>query len=779
MTLLERINLSGNLQPCENNIPWVNRNFLIIDSLMQTSILGFVDEQPLGASIQDVYALIQDPLGPVITPKLIISTGNNTWISIEAKAGFRVFNQADGLFYYFDGTDWIQEHIDGNDVEGPALSTDNAIARFDGVTGKLIQNSGVIIDDDDNMTGVDSLYTNNLIASYEEVDKSYLGNLTGVQSGIYDGPAGVLPLESMFNFLSINVSEITTFVLPTGVDESSVLYLENNSGDLCFIRNSLSIKTPTGGDYQFETNTAITIIYSKENDRFYIIAGGGASGSGSVVVADLTARDAIPSYERYIGLNVFVESEEWNYQLRGGITNANWTDGGNPTYIYAADSAARFAISTTIRRHGLIAYQQDEEQLWILGAGLTNGDWYRQGDMGSSDGDDVGEIFASVRRHDDAPIDTLYCGGSSHDAADFPELALKLWDTTTSKWKYGGTGTYPTGTFNTPNLLGRVLRGVANGSTVDPDRASRVALMTNGNIGDNVGSAQSWATRAPNTAFTVNTTGAHTHNMTVSNTGGGAGVSVGDGSNIGPSSTSTTSNGNHTHTVTGGDAETRMTNVYVNYFIRTKPSKVGKRGGVLHTGSADPNTLTFTPPAMLGDIYIRSNGDVWEHNGTVWVVTATNIRGPQGIQGGILSVADNAERDAIAPLDRYEGMPVFVRSTNKNYQLVDGITNSDWKEFAGDTSMTVSANQSLAGVATISDVREQRIKVSGVSAGSVFTLPNGYRDGDKLWIAGTSDALPAVLQNTGNVLAPGGSITFTNGLKVIAIWDNTDSHWYI
>jgi len=39
-------------------------------------------------------------------------------------------------------------------VVGPTSSTDNAVVRFDGVTGRLIQNSNVIIDDDDNV-GVD------------------------------------------------------------------------------------------------------------------------------------------------------------------------------------------------------------------------------------------------------------------------------------------------------------------------------------------------------------------------------------------------------------------------------------------------------------------------------------------------------------------------------------------------------------------------------------------------------------------------------------------------
>ena len=43
------------------------------------------------------------------------------------------------------------------DVVGPAASTDNALARFDATTGKLLQNSGVIVDDSNNVTGVVAL----------------------------------------------------------------------------------------------------------------------------------------------------------------------------------------------------------------------------------------------------------------------------------------------------------------------------------------------------------------------------------------------------------------------------------------------------------------------------------------------------------------------------------------------------------------------------------------------------------------------------------------------
>lgn len=43
--------------------------------------------------------------------------------------------------------------IVGGDVVGPASATDNAIARFDATTGKLIQNSGITIDDSGNLAG--------------------------------------------------------------------------------------------------------------------------------------------------------------------------------------------------------------------------------------------------------------------------------------------------------------------------------------------------------------------------------------------------------------------------------------------------------------------------------------------------------------------------------------------------------------------------------------------------------------------------------------------------
>lgn len=83
------------------------------------------------------------------------------------------------------------------DVVGPGVATDNAIVRFDGTTGKLVQNSSVTIDDSGNMSitggnitlggtgriqGVDTVSS-----STDAVNKSYVDN--AVASGVTTGKA--------------------------------------------------------------------------------------------------------------------------------------------------------------------------------------------------------------------------------------------------------------------------------------------------------------------------------------------------------------------------------------------------------------------------------------------------------------------------------------------------------------------------------------------------------------------------------------------------------------
>jgi hypothetical protein len=69
--------------------------------------------------------------------------------------------QADGTAGYILKTDgaaqlsWIENKV--GDVVGPAGATANAIVRYNSTTGKLIKDSGVLIDDSNNISGILSL----------------------------------------------------------------------------------------------------------------------------------------------------------------------------------------------------------------------------------------------------------------------------------------------------------------------------------------------------------------------------------------------------------------------------------------------------------------------------------------------------------------------------------------------------------------------------------------------------------------------------------------------
>ena len=57
----------------------------------------------------------------------------------------------------YNGTNWVNSNAGAGDVVGAASSTDNALVRFDGTTGKLIQNGTVTQDDNGNIANVNSV----------------------------------------------------------------------------------------------------------------------------------------------------------------------------------------------------------------------------------------------------------------------------------------------------------------------------------------------------------------------------------------------------------------------------------------------------------------------------------------------------------------------------------------------------------------------------------------------------------------------------------------------
>jgi hypothetical protein len=56
-----------------------------------------------------------------------------------------------GTQYAYTGAGWVAVGTGSGDVTGPGTATDNALARFDGTSGTLLQNSGATLDDSGNL----------------------------------------------------------------------------------------------------------------------------------------------------------------------------------------------------------------------------------------------------------------------------------------------------------------------------------------------------------------------------------------------------------------------------------------------------------------------------------------------------------------------------------------------------------------------------------------------------------------------------------------------------
>lgn len=114
-----------------------------------------------------------------------------------------IYNGDDNVFEMLSQVSLVSG---SGDVVGPGSSTDNAISRFDGTTGKIIQNSGTTIDDDNN------IFANNFFASLTSVvsaggttvltvASARVQRLTGSSSQTFQLPdATTLPLTSIFEF---------------------------------------------------------------------------------------------------------------------------------------------------------------------------------------------------------------------------------------------------------------------------------------------------------------------------------------------------------------------------------------------------------------------------------------------------------------------------------------------------------------------------------------------------------------------------------------------------
>jgi hypothetical protein len=176
--------------------------------------------------------------------------------------GELAINTNDGKLYYEDNAGVVQVLATkagaSGDVVGPASATDNAIARYDGTTGKLIQNSGVTIDDSNNVTGVGNLTftgTGNRITG--DFSNATIASRVLLQSSTTNG-------QSALGLLPNGTSTQTQYIAFNSTDPANSSYIQAlisateariNSGQLGTGTN-LPMTFYTGGSERVRIDTS-------------------------------------------------------------------------------------------------------------------------------------------------------------------------------------------------------------------------------------------------------------------------------------------------------------------------------------------------------------------------------------------------------------------------------------------------------------------------------------------------------------------------------------------
>lgn len=112
------------------------------------------------------------------------------------------------------------------DVVGPASATDNGVARFDLATGKLIQGSGVIIDDLNNMSGVVNLTTsgNTILGDAAADTYTFNGSTMAVPNGL-NIDANTLMIDAANNRVGFGTATPLSTVDINGLMSENVIAL--------------------------------------------------------------------------------------------------------------------------------------------------------------------------------------------------------------------------------------------------------------------------------------------------------------------------------------------------------------------------------------------------------------------------------------------------------------------------------------------------------------------------------------------------------------------------
>jgi trimeric autotransporter adhesin len=249
----------------------------------------------------------------------------------------------------FNGTDY---EILG--VVGPASATDNAVPKFDGTTGQIIQGSGVTIDDSNNVSGVAQL--NATTADLTNIEVTNIKAKDGTASATITDSTGAFTISTELSVDNININGNTIVSSDTDGDLNLT---PNGTGDL--VLDGLKWPQADGSeDYVLSTDGAGQLSWAAQT-------GGGGGGGTSVTVTQATATAAQTDF------SVTYTVGQLSVYLNGALLASGDFTASNGTTVVLASGAALNDIFTAVAYSTVAGLEIDSASPFLTAVGSGAG----------------------------------------------------------------------------------------------------------------------------------------------------------------------------------------------------------------------------------------------------------------------------------------------------------------------------------------------------------------------------------------------------------------------
>jgi hypothetical protein len=400
------------------------------------------------------YVTIRKEFAPenFITMKITTLTSASGYTklvgTVEASSGASPFSDTDNLYFSIDVSG---DKGDPGDISGPGSSTDNAVVRWDGTSGGLIQDSSVVIDDSGNV-GIGTTSPGSILELASTGPVLTLNDTNGVVGGSQTSrisfeasgtETGTIGIASGAGFMSVNNKSGSLALLADSNNTST-------SSTMTFsVDGSEAVRITSGGTLAVGTTAGLTseLIHAKAS-----------SGTISTLYNNGATGDVLRLYHENTAVTAF---SIWGAGAQKGFISSPVSSNGlilgyGGTEAARIDSSGRFLLGTTSGSNLLTVAgtASISGALTASGGGALTGTW---SDLGTVTTIDI----------NGGTIDGVVIGSSAAAAATVTTLSA------------GGAAVYP-GVITAIGAAGEVVAGNTTGSLATFSNAGNAAISLHG-----------------------------------------------------------------------------------------------------------------------------------------------------------------------------------------------------------------------------------------------------------------------------------------------------------